>query len=56
MEAKTLHRLLEVEVSDAENQRFGKNEYNPIDADVVIVDEMSMVDILLFGALLKALK
>ena len=56
LEAKTLHRLLEVEVSDAENQRFAKNEYNPIDADVVIVDEMSMVDILLFGALLKALK
>jgi len=56
MEAKTLHRLLEVEVNDAENQRFGKNEYNPIDADVVIVDEMSMVDIVLFGALLKALK
>ncbi len=56
MEAKTLHRLLEVEVSDALDQRFGKNQYNPIDADVVIVDEMSMVDVLLFGALLKALK
>lgn len=56
LEAKTLHRLLEVEVNDAKNQRFAKNEYNPIDADVVIVDEMSMVDILLFGALLKALK
>ena len=56
IEAKTLHRLLEVEVNDAQNQRFGRNEYNPIDADVVIVDEMSMVDILLFGALLKALK
>ncbi len=56
MEAKTLHRLLEVEVSDALDQRFGRNQYNPIDADVVIVDEMSMVDILLFGALLKALK
>ena len=56
MEAKTLHRLLEVEVNDAENQRFGRNEYNPIDADVVIVDEMSMVDIILFGSLLKALK
>ncbi len=56
LEAKTLHRLLEVEVNDAENQRFAKNEYNPVDADVVIVDEMSMVDILLFGALLKALK
>lgn len=55
-EAKTLHRLLEVEVSDRLDQRFAKNEYNPIDADVVIVDEMSMVDILLFGSLLKALK
>ena len=56
MEAKTLHRLLEVEVSDVNNQRFAKNEYNPIDADVVIIDEMSMVDIVLFGSLLKALK
>ena len=56
LEAKTLHRLLEVEVNDAENQRFARNEYNPVDADVVIVDEMSMVDILLFSALLKALK
>lgn len=56
MEAKTLHRLLEVEVSDVQNQRFARNEYNPIDADVVIVDEMSMVDIILFGSLLKALK
>lgn len=56
MEAKTLHRLLEVEVNDSQNQRFAKNEYNPIDADVVIVDEMSMVDIILFGSLLKALK
>jgi len=55
-EAKTLHRLLEVEVSDTHNQRFARNEYNPIDADVVIIDEMSMVDIVLFGALLKALK
>ncbi len=55
-EAKTLHRLLGVEVSDADNQRFSRNEYNPIDADVVIVDEMSMVDMLLFSALLKALK
>lgn len=56
MEAKTLHRLLDVEVSDVNNQRFAKNEYNPIDADVVIIDEMSMVDIVLFGSLLKALK
>ena len=56
MEAKTLHRLLEVEVNDTLNQKFGRNQYNPIDADVVIVDEMSMVDVLLFGALLKALK
>lgn len=56
IEAKTLHRLLEVEVTDIQNLRFAKNEYNPIDADVVIIDEMSMVDIILFGSLLKALK
>ena len=56
-EAKTLHRLLEVQPTDSEeNQRFSRNETKPLDADVVIVDEMSMVDILLFGALLKALK
>ncbi len=56
MEAKTIHRLLEMAYSeDDARMTFGKNEYNPIDADVLIIDEMSMVDILLMYHLLKAL-
>lgn len=55
-EAKTLHRLLGVEMSEREEQRFSRNEQNPLECDAVIVDEMSMVDILLFSALLKALR
>ncbi|MDR0221776.1 MAG: Flp pilus assembly complex ATPase component TadA, partial [Lachnospiraceae bacterium] len=54
-EAKTLHRLLEVKGdSDTDNPRFERNEDYPLEADVIIVDEMSMVDIHLFLALLKA--
>lgn len=53
-EAKTLHRLLEVEWGQAGKQRFGKNRKNPLDEDVIIIDEMSMVDTLLFKALLEA--
>ena len=56
-EARTIHRMLELngEVSE-ENRavRFERNESNPLEADVIIVDEMSMVDIFLFQALLKA--
>ncbi len=56
MEAKTIHRLLEMSYSDDDmRMTFGRNEYTPIEADVVIVDEMSMVDILLMYHLLKAL-
>ena len=51
-EAKTIHRLLEVDM--AKQNAFVKNESNPLKTDVVIVDEMSMVDIRLFEALLKA--
>lgn len=57
-EARTLHRLLELNGrSDTETYKAGfeKNEENPIEADVVIVDEMSMVDIFIFQALLRAL-
>ena len=60
-EAKTLHRLLELtgRAEDKDNAAFRagfeKNEENPIEADVVIVDEMSMVDLFVFQALLKAL-
>lgn len=58
-EAKTLHRLLELNGKSSEDSSFKagfeKNEDNPIEADVVIVDEMSMVDIFVFQALLRAL-
>lgn len=56
-EARTIHRLLEINGSTAENTkaaRFERNEENPLEADVIIIDEMSMVDIFLFQALLKA--
>lgn len=51
--ARTLHRLLEY---GGEGQGFSRDEDNPLDADVVIVDEMSMVDIFLMRSLLKALR
>lgn len=56
-EAKTIHRLLELNggIEDGDHYRFDKNEENPIEADVIIVDEMSMVDISLMYALLKAI-
>ncbi len=57
-EAKTIHRLLEMNGSPGEDGsvslRFEKNEENPLDADVIIIDEMSMVDIQLMQSLLKA--
>ncbi len=56
-EAKTIHRLLEINgafAEDGKKARFEKNEENPLEADVFIIDEMSMVDIHLFYALLKA--
>lgn len=57
-EAKTIHRLLEVAVGYAKTGKleFVHNEQDPIDADAVIVDEVSMVDTLLFDALLRGLK
>lgn len=58
-EAKTIHRLLELNsaLSDEDNKkiRFERNELTPLEADVIIIDEMSMVDIQLFLALLKAI-
>lgn len=53
-EAKTIHRLLEVEWSDSEKPVFGRNAQYPLDADALIVDEMSMVDCSLFASLLDA--
>ena len=54
LEAKTIHRLLEVK--PAEGFRFARDQENPLDADMVIVDETSMVDILLMNHLLKAVE
>lgn len=54
-EAKTIHRMLEVEFSDAHTVKFSKNEDHPLACNTLIVDEMSMVDILLFEALLRAM-
>lgn len=56
-EAKTIHRLLELTGAPDENgtdRQFERNEENPLDADVIIIDEASMVDIHLMYALLKA--
>jgi len=53
-EAKTIHRLLEVAGGPDSSSSFGRNAENPLDADVIIVDEMSMVDIHLMYALLNA--
>jgi exodeoxyribonuclease V alpha subunit len=52
LEAKTIHRLLEV---DPATGRFQRNEDRPLDCDLLIVDESSMVDVLLMYALLRAL-
>ena len=57
-EASTIHRLLEISsMSDemGESVRFERNEQNPLETDVVIIDEMSMVDIFLMYSLLSAL-
>lgn len=55
-EAMTIHRLLEVEWGPDEQQDFARNERNPLDCDVIVVDEASMIDSLLFDSLLKALR
>lgn len=57
-EAKTVHRLLEIvgmaERQNGEQASFGRNQDNPLEADVIIIDEMSMVDIFLMHSLLQA--
>ena len=54
-EAKTLHRLLEVQWTSEEIPEFKKNERNMLNCDVLIVDELSMVDSVLFENVLRAL-
>ncbi len=56
-EARTIHRMLELNGAldeDSRGARFERNMENPLEADVVIIDEMSMVDLPLFQALLQA--
>lgn len=53
-EAKTIHRLLEISGGMDEHAGFERNEQNPLETDVLIIDEMSMVDITLIHNLLKA--
>lgn len=54
-EAKTLHRLLQVEWDETDSPVFARNEQKPLECDALIIDELSMVDICLFEALLRAL-
>ena len=54
-EARTIHRMLEVNGGPEGNGGFERNEKNPLETDVIIIDEMSMVDITLLYALLKAI-
>ena len=55
-EAKTLHRLLEVQWGEGDKPYFDRNERNPLVCDVLIIDEMSMVDSLIFESVLRALR
>lgn len=55
-DASTIHRLLEVSYENDGKIKFIHDENNPIACDVLIVDEMSMVDTLLFESLLRAMK
>ena len=54
-EAKTIHRLLEVEWDKHDRPVFQRNRRNPIDENALIVDELSMVDVRLFSSLLESL-
>lgn len=59
MESRTIHRLLEISGDISEESRglhFERNEDNPLETDVLIIDEMSMVDLFLMQALLKAVQ
>ncbi len=56
MEAKTIHRLLEMQYTPDDESVFNKDENNLLDEDVIIIDESSMIDVFLMSALLKAIK
>jgi len=54
-EAKTIHRLLEIGFNEDESMEFIKDEASSLECDVVIIDEASMIDIMLMNSLLKAI-
>ena len=54
-EAKTIHRLLELGFSEDDNMAFFRGEESPLECDVIIIDEASMIDIMLMNSLLKAI-
>ena len=54
-EAKTIHRLLEVQFNQQDQPEFKKNENNMLNCDALIVDELSMVDVYIFESVLRAL-
>ncbi len=54
--AQTIHRLLEISFEGGAKHIFNRNENNPLETDVIIVDEMSMVDVMLMNSLLKAVE
>ena len=55
-DAKTIHRLLEVDRQSGDVLRFVHDDNNPLKGDVVVIDEMSMVDVPLFEALLRGVR
>lgn len=55
-EAKTIHRLLEMGVNDDGKSYYKRGENEPLEADVIIIDEASMIDVMLMNSLLKAIK
>jgi len=56
-DAKTIHRLLECDIDrKTGNMKFARNEENPLDAEVIIVDELSMVDLSLMASLLRGIR
>lgn len=54
-EARTIHRMLELNGGMEGNAGFERNEQNPLETNLIIIDEMSMVDISLMNSLLKAI-
>ena len=55
-EAKTVHRMLEMEKVSDLRPRFNRNESNPLDENVIVIDEASMIDLPLMAALLRAIR